>query len=80
MTLAVISLPVVISFPTLTGSVDPLSGTSDPLEVSIIPVSIATLPSTVLKFLQDMDFLLPVLIVLSVTYFSSFSFRKGTHF
>ena len=34
-----------MSFPTLTGSLDPLTGSSDPLEVSLIPISIAAVNS-----------------------------------
>ena len=62
-----LTLSVVISFPTLTGSLGPLTGYTDPLKVSIIPTSITTLPSTVLKFSKNMDFLLSVLIVLRAT-------------
>ena len=61
------SSSAVISFPTLTGSLDPVTGSSDPLEVSIIPVSIQMLLSTVLQFPENMDFLLSAVIVLRVT-------------
>ena len=72
----------VISFPTFTGSLNPL-GSSDPLEVSIIATLITTLLLTVLQFPENMDFLLSAVIVLRVTlefFFSPVSFRKDTHF
>ena len=59
-------LSAIIAFATLTGSLDPLTASSDSLEVSIIHISIVALPSTVLKFPQDMDFLLSALIVFHV--------------
>ena len=57
------NLSAVISFPTLTGSLDPLTGSSDPLEVSIFPTSTVTLLSTVLQFPENVDFLLSAVIV-----------------
>ena len=57
------TLSAVISFPTLTGSLDPLTGSSDPLEVAIFPTSTVTLLSTVLQFPENVDFLLSAVIV-----------------
>ena len=54
----------VISFPSLTGSLDPLTSSCDPLEVSVISTAVGTLPSTVLEFPQNMDFLLSAVIIL----------------